>query len=97
MIFLYYRTRSNDDYWGGKREGAGRPSIGTPKNIKLTLPDGMWDWLDNYPGSRSEVIRELIQDKMIKESGQLDMMDAIRKAQQRESAAQYIDRKLKEE
>ncbi|WP_246880150.1 CopG family transcriptional regulator [Bacillus suaedae] len=35
-----YRVR------GGKREGAGRPTLGTTKKVSITLPDEVWDALE---------------------------------------------------
>ncbi|MBP3950379.1 hypothetical protein [Bacillus suaedae] len=31
---------------GGKRKGAGRPSLGTTKKVSITLPDEIWDALE---------------------------------------------------
>lgn len=55
-----------NDWWGGKREGAGRPRIGQTKSMKLTLTDDSWEWIDEnikngHAASRSEFLREIIE------------------------------------
>lgn len=55
----------SNSYWGGKREGAGRPPIGETKPIKLTLSNEHWDWIEDeikkgHASSRSEFIRDII-------------------------------------
>jgi hypothetical protein len=49
---------------GGKREGAGRPSLGTTKKVSLTLPDEVWERIDyerSYNGaSQSQTIRDIL-------------------------------------
>lgn len=55
-----------DSYWGGKREGAGRPAIGETKQIKLTLTKESWEWIqecveNEHAGSRSEFLRDIIE------------------------------------
>jgi Zn-dependent M32 family carboxypeptidase len=52
---------------GGKREGAGRPSLGTTKKVSLTLADEIWDKLAEYQdrspilNKQSAVLRSLIE------------------------------------
>jgi hypothetical protein len=52
---------------GGKREGAGRPSLGTTKKVSLTLPDEIWEKLEEYQrnspiiNKQSAVLRSLIE------------------------------------
>lgn len=38
---------------GGKREGAGRPSLGTTKKVSITLPDESWEQIEKARGERS--------------------------------------------
>lgn len=47
---------------GGKREGAGRPSLGTTKKISITLPDSIWEEINDQKGSQSmsAYLRELL-------------------------------------
>jgi hypothetical protein len=50
---------------GGRREGAGRPSIGVSKPFKLTLEQEAWDWIDECvrrgdAASRADLLRQLI-------------------------------------
>ncbi|MEF3225898.1 hypothetical protein LJA00_08480 [Campylobacter jejuni] len=47
---------------GGKREGAGRPSLGTTKKLSITLPDEIWKQIDDARGNRplSAFLREII-------------------------------------
>lgn len=47
---------------GGKREGAGRPSLGTTKKVSITLPDEVWESLEKEKGSlpMSAYLREII-------------------------------------
>lgn len=51
---------------GGKREGAGRRGIGSTRQVKLTLPDEAWEWIDEcvankHADSKSEFLRNLIE------------------------------------
>lgn len=42
-------SKSNDNKKnrrGGFREGAGRPKIGTPRALRITLPESEWDRID---------------------------------------------------
>lgn len=47
---------------GGRREGAGRPSLGTTKKVSITLPDEIWQKLDDHRKNQamSAFLRELI-------------------------------------
>lgn len=51
---------------GGKREGAGRPSLGTTKKVSLTLPEEIWDMLEKrketWGSSQSKTLRMMIED-----------------------------------
>jgi hypothetical protein len=38
---------------GGKREGAGRPALGTTKKVSLTLADEIWEKLEEYQEKES--------------------------------------------
>jgi hypothetical protein len=50
---------------GGPRKGAGRKGIGTTKKVSLTLPEALWDKIEECRnsacGSQSEVIRGMIE------------------------------------
>ena len=54
------------DRRGGKREGAGRPAIGTSKKISITLPDEVWEAIERDKGeeSMSAYFRQLIIDNV---------------------------------
>ncbi|OBZ12907.1 hypothetical protein A8L34_29660 [Bacillus sp. FJAT-27264] len=50
---------------GGKRQGAGRKSIGVKKHMALTMPQDMWNEIDDLIqkdkiGSYSEFFRTLV-------------------------------------
>ncbi|WP_224771320.1 hypothetical protein [Metabacillus idriensis] len=49
---------------GGKREGAGRPSLGTTKKVSITLPDEIWEKLEQHRKEQamSAFLRELIME-----------------------------------
>lgn len=51
---------------GGKREGAGRPSLGTTKKVSLTLPDEIWDMVEerkkDLEVSQSQTLRMMIEE-----------------------------------
>jgi hypothetical protein len=49
---------------GGKREGAGRPSLGTTRKVSITLPDEVWERIDDSKTeqSMSAFLRELIME-----------------------------------
>lgn len=53
-----YKTR------GGKRDGAGRPSLGVTKKVSITLPEEIWEQLEQSKGdqSMSAFLREIIID-----------------------------------
>ncbi|MFF2889420.1 CopG family transcriptional regulator [Paenibacillus sp. NPDC057967] len=50
---------------GGLREGAGRKAIGMTKKVSVTLPQVLWDRLENEQEakrlSRSELMRDIIE------------------------------------
>lgn len=50
---------------GGKREGAGRPSLGTTKKVSITLPDEIWDVLEIEKGDETLAgfLREIILNR----------------------------------
>lgn len=50
--------------YGGKREKAGRPSLGLTKKVSITLPDELWAKLDEskQDQSMSAFLRELIME-----------------------------------
>lgn len=51
---------------GGKREGSGRPSLGTTKKVSITLNDDTWreieKTLKKYNTSKSALFREIIEE-----------------------------------
>lgn len=66
---IYEKTYSGHDYCldcrfshGGKREGAGRPSLGTTRKVSLTLPGHIWDKLEEAKEdqSMSALLRALV-------------------------------------
>lgn len=58
------RSISKSSNHGGGREGAGRPSLGTTKKVSLTLPDEVWEELEEARGDKamSAMLREIIMD-----------------------------------
>lgn len=44
---------------GGKREGAGRPSLGITKKVSITLQQEHWDRIKDSGKGFSEFFREL--------------------------------------
>lgn len=38
---------------GGRREGAGRPPLGTTRKVSITLPDGVWEAIENEKGNKT--------------------------------------------
>lgn len=52
---------------GGKREGAGRPSLGTTRKVSITLPDTVWSGIEEKKGekSMSAYLRELLMPKSV--------------------------------
>lgn len=50
---------------GGKREGSGRPSLGTTKKVSLTLPDEIWEMIEQrkeeWGASQSQTLRMMIE------------------------------------
>ena len=39
-------NRSLSPDWGGSRDGAGRPKIGSSRTVRITLPDQYWERID---------------------------------------------------
>lgn len=79
-VMADYELEVSDDLWGkvinflktgeipshgGKREGAGRPSVGTTRRVSLTLPDDLWDLIDKrkkeWGVSQSQTLRKMIE------------------------------------
>jgi hypothetical protein len=56
---------------GGKRKGAGRPSLGTTKKVSLTLPDEIWGMIENrketWGANQSQTLRMMIEGYFYKE------------------------------
>lgn len=50
---------------GGSREGAGRPTLGITKKVSVTLPEEVWDQLNNEKGtlSMSAFFRDLVLNR----------------------------------
>lgn len=47
----------------------GRPSIGVTKRVSLTLPEQLWDWVDQEAkGNRSAYLRQVVTDALGQES-----------------------------
>ncbi|MEK4418961.1 CopG family transcriptional regulator [Bacillus paranthracis] len=44
---------------GGKREGAGRPSLGITKKVSITLPEEDWKRIEDSKKPFSQFFREL--------------------------------------
>lgn len=55
---------SDSNGHGGKREGAGRPSLGTTKKVSITLPDETWEQIEKAKGERtmSAFLRDIIMN-----------------------------------
>ncbi|WP_449603879.1 hypothetical protein [Paenibacillus sp. Marseille-Q9583] len=57
---------------GGLREGAGRKSTGITKKVSLTLPENIWQEIEqacaDQNASRSQVFRNIIEAYFVKES-----------------------------
>ncbi|OUM84384.1 MAG: CopG family transcriptional regulator [Parageobacillus thermoglucosidasius] len=51
---------------GGRREGAGRPSIGVTRKVSITIPEEYWQAIEDDRGDMklSAYLRELIIRKM---------------------------------
>jgi hypothetical protein len=64
MVINYISTGEKPSR-GGKREGAGRPSLGTTKKVSITLPDEVWDMIDTKKENMtlSAYLRFLIMQK----------------------------------
>lgn len=64
MPFLQFEIVSIVPH-GGKREGAGRPSLGTTKKVSLTLPDEVWENIEQTirktGSNQSKLLRTLIE------------------------------------
>ncbi|KAB2429189.1 CopG family transcriptional regulator [Bacillus thuringiensis] len=44
---------------GGKREGAGRPSLGITKKVSITLPEEAWKRIEDSEKSYSQFFRDV--------------------------------------
>ncbi|WP_240628763.1 hypothetical protein [Bacillus salacetis] len=51
---------------GGRREGAGRPSLGTTRKVSITLPDEVWEEIEKEKGDQtmSAYLRSVILQKL---------------------------------
>lgn len=59
-------STENQKSMGGKREGSGRPRIGTTKKISITLPDRAWESIEREAkGNVSKFIREVLENYFI--------------------------------
>lgn len=50
---------------GGRREGAGRPSVGSTRRVALTLPDEVWDRIDYEKEQQGVSQAQAIRDTLI--------------------------------
>lgn len=50
---------------GGAREGSGRPALGKTKKVSITLPEEIWDEIEQEKGDlpMSAFLRELILNR----------------------------------
>lgn len=69
---------------GGKREGAGRPKLGTTKKVSLTLNDETWGRIKHISESKdisqSQAIRELIEeDYKVSQKTKQEMKNLIKR------------------
>lgn len=55
-------TKKQKSTHGGKRDGSGRPPIGLTKKVSITLPDYVWEKIDEMKGDMaySAFFRSLI-------------------------------------
>lgn len=62
---------SNLKRFSGKRERAGRPSLGVTKKVSLTLPEDVWEQIEKQQNdwgvSRSQTIRNIIEEYFFEE------------------------------
>lgn len=52
---------------GGQREGAGRPSLGTTKKVSITLPDEIWEKIDE--AKKEETMSAFLRALIINSNG----------------------------
>jgi hypothetical protein len=62
--FSYKDLSRKEKIRGGKREGAGRPALGTTKKVSITLPDEIWEKINDtkevWGVSQSQVLRAIV-------------------------------------
>jgi hypothetical protein len=62
--FIYKDLSRKEKTRGGKREGAGRPALGTTKKVSITLPDDIWEKINDtkeaWGVSQSQVLRAIV-------------------------------------
>ncbi|WP_219350315.1 hypothetical protein [Campylobacter sp. 1] len=65
MVINFINTGEMPSSHGGKREGAGRPALGTTRKVSITLPDEEWKALETAKGglSMSAYLREIIKGR----------------------------------
>ncbi|MNN54012.1 hypothetical protein D3C81_1688020 [compost metagenome] len=66
-IKLKKETKINSEHRGGRREGAGRKSLGVKKPVSITLPEDTWNEIDNLIQSEkfksyADYFRSLVLD-----------------------------------
>lgn len=70
-VINFLSTGKMPNSHGGRRVGAGRPSLGTTKKVSLTLPDEIWEEIERQmetkEESRSAILRTLIANRFEKE------------------------------
>jgi len=87
------------DRRGGKREGAGRPAIGTSKKITITLPDEMWEAIERNKGDESMAayFRQAIMERNLTYRDILAIYDALEYAEEaRVRNLEYVEQQLKD-
>lgn len=58
---------SNDNNWGGSRDGAGRPSLSNEPTVRktVTVPQSVAEWLEDLgDGNASAGVRQAYRDAM---------------------------------
>lgn len=74
-VINFLSTGETPPKHGGKREGAGRPSLGTTKKVSLTLPDEIWEMLEirnkELGVSQSQSLRMMIEEFFYESAGSI--------------------------
>lgn len=63
--YSFYLDGNRKGSHGGKREGAGRPALGTTRKVSITLSDYLWHCIDQYKENsgmtQSQILRTIIE------------------------------------